>query len=500
MNSLKHNGVLVKKPEYHGFKVTFKGQEIKMTSVTEEMAIAWCKKIGTPYVEDDVFHINFFGSFSSECSVSNPAFKLIENEFDFSEIITYLENEKKAKENLTIEQKKESIKIRKLEREALKEKYGYAYIDGEKVEISNYIVEPSSIFMGRGRHPKRGMWKQGASEKDIILNLSPDSPIPAGNWKKIVWEPESYWVAKWLDEFSNKYKYVWISDSAPVKQEKDREKFDKATNIDIEAIQLHIANFLESPIDERKKLATVCALIDIFNIRVGDEKDDSEEADTVGALTLRPEHITTEYISTKESKLTLKFLGKDSIQWEVSSIVPYSLALNLEIFMKDDKPTLFYGIDSFKVARFLQEVQPGMTAKIFRTYKATDAVKTYLMQNQVTKANIEEEKKYHAKMANLQAAKICNHKKKVSPKYADILKRKEDKLQSLLNAKASKDRIRKAELDMLLFKATSDYNLNTSLKSYIDPREFVEYCKKTDLELKKIYSNTLLKKISWAQE
>ena len=38
-------------------------------------------------------------------------------------------------------------------------------------------------------------------------------------------------------------------------------------------------------------VATACYLIDALCLRVGDEKD-PDEADTVGATTLRPEHIT----------------------------------------------------------------------------------------------------------------------------------------------------------------------------------------------------------------
>ena len=69
---------------------------------------------------------------------------------------------------------------RKVIREANKERYGYAVIDGERCEVGNYTAEPSSIFMGRGEHPWRGRWKEGPSHVDIELNLSPDALRPEG--------------------------------------------------------------------------------------------------------------------------------------------------------------------------------------------------------------------------------------------------------------------------------------------------------------------------------
>ena len=59
--------------------------------------------------------------------------------------------------------------------------------------------------------------------------------------------------------------------------------------------------------DARKKLvATACYLI--YRTRVGDEKD-PDEADTVGATTLRKEHVKI------TSAIEFDFLGKDSVRW-----------------------------------------------------------------------------------------------------------------------------------------------------------------------------------------
>ena len=61
---------------------------------------------------------------------------------------------------------------------------------------------------------------------------------------------------------------------------------------------------------ERQR-ATAIYLIDVLALRVGNEKDKSEVADTVGCCSLRVEHITFDGDFT----ITLNFLGKDSMQY-----------------------------------------------------------------------------------------------------------------------------------------------------------------------------------------
>ena len=93
--------------------------------------------------------------------------------------------------------KKQQAEERKAKRLEFKEKYGYAEVDGEKLEIANWFSEPSCLFAGRGDHPQRGKWKDGPNEEDIILNLPPDAPVPSGHWKGVVWEPDKITPAKW---------------------------------------------------------------------------------------------------------------------------------------------------------------------------------------------------------------------------------------------------------------------------------------------------------------
>jgi len=71
------------------------------------------------------------------------------------------------------------------------------------------------------------------------------------------------------------------------------------------------------------------------NMRVGDEKD-PDEADTVGAITLRPEHIKVE-----GDIIHFDFLGKDSVRWIKDVKAPASAIRNIEELMKTSKEHLF---------------------------------------------------------------------------------------------------------------------------------------------------------------
>jgi len=164
MKQLIHNGIIVPKYEVKGFRVKFRGKTIQLSPKQEEMAVAWVKKIGTEYVEDPVFINNFFTDFCKVLGVDGK-----KEDFDFSEIQKFVEKERNEKLNMNKEEKKKLAAERKVIREANKEKYGHATVDGEIVELGNYMAEPSSIFMGRGKHPLRGKWKERPKKISFLI-------------------------------------------------------------------------------------------------------------------------------------------------------------------------------------------------------------------------------------------------------------------------------------------------------------------------------------------
>jgi len=508
MKQLSHNGVIVPKYEARGFHILLRGKSIDLISEQEEMAVAWVKKLGTEYVKDSVFERNFFDDFGAALGLKNnekdnEKEKISAADVDFSEIIKVVEKERNERLNMPKEEKKKLAAERKKIRETNKEKYGHAIVDGVDVELGNYLAEPSSIFMGRGKHPLRGKWKNGAAEEDITLNLSPGTPRPAGKWKEIVWMPDCMWVARWDDKLRGREKYVWLSDTSFVKQEREMEKFNKAIELGrkYEMLRKYISDSLSSAELKTRKVATVCYLIDALSLRVGDEKDE-DEADTVGATTL-----TSKNVEIEGNLVKFDFLGKDSVRWQKDVELPEQVVKNLKEFMSQSESEkseteIFKGIRSENVNEFLSIMVPGISAKVFRTFHASKVVDDYLKKVKVNKEDAADYKKYVATMANLQAAVVCNHKRKLPVKWNEVLQKKIDGLKVLKEKKGKRapERVKAMELKIKLMKETKDYNLNTSLKSYIDPRVYYKWSKKAEFDWKKYYPKTLQRKFSWVEE
>ena len=589
MESMHHNGVMVP-PVYEprGYSVKIKGELRALKPREEERIVAWAKKIGTPYVDDPVFKKNFHNDLSKLMGE-----KIRHSDIDYSEIYADVVSERETKKALPREEKKLLAAERKVVREANKEKYGYATIDGDRCELANYMVEPSSIFMGRGQHPFRGKWKEGPRHSDVILNHSPDIAAPPGDWLRVDWDPKSIWVAKWKDKLTEKMKYVWPHDSSPVKQKTEIAKFNKAIELrkNLGKIRKHIKANLVNETVKRRKTATVCYLINDLKFRVGDEKDEAEEADTVGASSLRAEHICI----NDDGSVTFDFLGKDSIRLVLTAELDDQVTENLQEFMgASEGGPLFSEVNSSVVSEFLDEVMEGISAKVFRTCHATDAVQSKLKSMKIPDDAPDYYKKHIATIANLEAAMTCNHKRAISASWAESLARQKERLKTrkqrarentrkykqrikdtnkryteriakyeaklvadkakldeykaelVVKEKAEKavkgvkkriaskkkvikngrkriretktkhrdaiaklkermatrqrkdkEGIEKAGLQIEAKEMTKDYNLGTSLKSYVDPRIYFEWGKKVDYDWRNYYSATLEKKFSW---
>jgi DNA topoisomerase-1 len=430
LKQLIHNGVVVPEPPSAlGLVLTIQGEPVRLSLKQEEMVLAWAKKQGTPYVEDPIFVRNFMADFSQALGLDKT---LSVDDVDFDPALRIVGAEREAREQMTREERKALAAERKKVREALREHYGYAIVNGERVELANYVVEPSGIFMGRGQHPLRGRWKEGARQEDVTLNLSPDAPPPPGNWQEIVWQPDSLWVARWKDRLSAKLKYVWLSDTATIKQKREAHKFDQAhlLHAELDMVRAQIEEDLSDPDPRKWRIATACYLIDALCLRVGDEKDPSE-ADTVGATTLRPEHVTLH----PDGNAEFRFLGKDSVLWHKKLALPHVVQQNVEELIRAarpsnsggngdkshptrDKPQLFPDTSSRDVNAYLSGILPGLTAKVFRTHHATIAVRDSLEESGVEAEDPEYKKWEAANLANLEAAMLCNHTKQAPASWA----------------------------------------------------------------------------------
>ena len=539
---LEHNGVAF--PPDHvqrGINIKILGEVYFLNREQEELIYAWAKKKDTHYVRDPVFQSNFLSDFKKAIP---DRFKSVQkiDDIDMSEAFSLVDKEASIKEaekirikSLPRAEKKRISQEKKLEKERLKSIYGKAKIDGIEVEVANWLVEPPGIFMGRGLHPLRGRWKPRITAKDVILNLDEDASVPEGPWKAIVHDHNSTWLASWIENLTGKRKYVWLHDSSYLRQDNDKAKYDTAKKLEnyIFDIEKEIVKQMSHTKDTTKrKVATVCYLIYKLAMRVGDEKD-PDEADTIGASTLRVEHLKFPVINDK-IQIEFNFLGKDSVPWqktlEISSPDTRALYENLLFYMKgkDRTDEIFEDITSAKVNIFLRSLDkdnlPNLTAKVFRTYIATAIVKKHLCAPilKLNKNESEFKKIYVAKIANLEAAITCNHKKGIDPKNPASKKSWEKFEQSVANKKEKikqiklelkekmwkteiqkfkkEQRLEKLEFQLRLQQETKDYNLGTSLRNYIDPRVFKSWCDYVNLDWTKIYTSTLQRKFKWIEQ
>ena len=539
--TLQHNGILFP-PAYeaHGIKIKIKGESIDLDLNQEEMIYQWAKKKDTPYSQDKIFQKNFTEDFAKTLS---SKFKNISyQDIDFSHAYKIVDKEKDLREMMTKEEKKAlSIKRKEL-REKLVQKYGIAIMDGKEVDVANYMAEPPGIFIGRGDHPLRGRWKPRVTAKDVTLNLGKDAKIPEGNWGKIVHDNDSMWLAGWTDYLTEKRKYVWLADTAGLKQDRDKAKYEKAVKLskEIGKIKDQIVKDMKNKDPKISRISTVCYLIYRTAMRVGDEKD-PDEADTVGATTLRKEHI-----NITDNTIEFDFLGKDSVRWQETVKAEGNdkqFQENLKRLIQNKKPKdeIFEDITSRHVNAYYSSIVNGLTAKVFRTYLATTMVKNYLKEHDNMKGKTSNEKLYHAKLANLEAAIMCNHKRTIPKTFEESLENKRETLKNINkeqpwkktldalkkaelsenktdaqkknNAKKiktlneqikkqkekHKERTEKLHLQIDLSEKTKDYNLGTSLRNYIDPRIFKAWTNEVGAEWEKLYTAALQKKFLWVQ-
>lgn len=490
--TLSHNGVNFPPPyEPNGLSIVVRGKQVRLTPLAEEMAYQLAKKKDTPYIRDPVFASNFMSDFLKQLPAWCQGAKFAD--VDFSELYAKVDREKAAKESMSKEQKKALAASRKQQREALKAKYGKAVLDGKEVDIANWLVEPPGLFMGRGQHPFRGRWKPRILPSDVILNLGKGSVVPPGNWKEVVHDQSSMWMAKWIDRLTDKEKYVWLHESSPIQQSRSRAKYDRAQKVGshLQEIRDRILKDLDSRDERVRQVATVCFLIDTMGMRVGDEKDE-DEADTVGASTLRVEHVKLE-----GNRAEFDFLGKDSVTWTKTETVPPSVARNIKEFTHGKRPQeeIFHDVSSSLVNQYLSSIVKGATAKVFRTYHATARAKEVLSSKDMKGAD-DLDKLYHVKEANLQAAIFCNHQRTPPKTWEETLRKKREKLEAA-EAKRDPKRVEKLKREVDFFVRTKNYNLNTSMKNYIDPRLMKSWCDYVGLDWARVYSKSLQKKFSW---
>jgi len=550
--TLRHNGPSFSPPfEPKGFPIKVQGKPVSFNGNpdAEEMIYHWAARLQTQYVLDKVYQKNFWADLKKKLPADLVATRF-PDDWDFTEYYNKIQIEKEKKKNRGKEEKEEE----KAEKAARKEKFGVAIMDGKKIEIANYIIEPPGIFMGRGKNPLRGRWKPRVTSEDVTLNVGENAPNPAGKWGNIVHNHDAMWFAFWFDKLTGNYKYVMPSPKAYIRQTNDVEKFEKAMKL-IDKMPEAI-DFIDSRMDSKfdRETAVVCSLIARLGFRVGDEKDE-DEADTYGATTLLRKHI--EFSDDNEHYTYFKFLGKDSILYSDYAELPAKTVANIKKLMENKKPDdqVFANVTSKDVNELLGQFEPCLTAKVFRTALATAIMRNYLNEHKDKNLSVNEKIKIF-KEANMLVAKKLNHrktpteaakkglknkqaklidKKKLLKAYKEISKKElsqalKEKQRKVANYKRKyknsnlrgaiyranksyrhkkdmwakriirlEEQVEKLKLQTYLQKKSLDLNLGTSLASYVSPRITFGWAKEVKLELKHIYTKANIEKYEWAK-
>lgn len=525
-----HNGPLLAKPYVkHNIPIIHKDKRIVLPELAEEMATIYAKYTDSEYIKHGTFRRNFWKSWKPH--VKQLGIIALED-CDFSLLYQHNVKEKEKRKNRSKEEKK---KIKETTLAAMDE-FRKALVDDKEQLVANAVVEPPGIFIGRGCHPKLGTYKRRVQPEDITLNLSKDADIPKiyymddhGNlqemknrkWHKIVHDKTSEWVATWKESILGKRKYVWLSDTSSFKAESDINKFNMARKLKKKIHKIREANdkLLTSTNMKEAQLATIFYLLDNLALRVGNEKG-SDVADTVGITSLRVEHIKL----LGNNHVTLDFLGKDTIRYLRTFTVDPKVYNNLVKFEKgkDKGDDLFDLVNSTDINLYLQSYMKDLTAKVFRTYNASNVFQKELRKihhkfadvKELTKEQLNEiYEMYHR--ANIKVAKLCNHQKKVVSSFKkqiekmkqriDDLKKKKVKIQRKTKTETRKkqvakikDKIKEIRSKIALKIELKDISLETSKINYIDPRISVALIKKFNLDPKKFFSTKLINKFKWA--
>ena len=160
---------------------------------------------------------------------------------------------------------------------------------------------------------------------------------------------------------------------------------------------------------------------------------------------------------------------------------------------KSKKDMIFPKLTASTLNAYLGKLLKGLTAKVFRTWKASSEVhKELQIQNAKIKKGDDVAKKLLLFVtANINAAITLNHKRmtdntqKIQKIKNNIKLFKAKKPNTVKQKQAKANKISKEQLKLL--EAENNVNMGTSKANYIDPRIIVSWAKQNDMPIESIY-------------
>jgi len=529
-----HNGVLFPEPYEPlpgNVRVLYNGKPIKLDAkntsnpfnvTAEEAAVFFAMKLEQDnrlkekradkkgVMDDAVFKKNFLRDWNK---ILGPDHKITSLEkVDFKPLTKYIvarsEQKKLAKKAMLKAEKGQE----KIQKEAVKDLYGYAVVDGVLIPLGNYMIQPPGVYLGHGKHPLRGNIKKRMKPSDITLNVSLNRVpqcISHGKkckWGDIVEDKDSTWIASWKHPITDEKSYVWLKreESHWVCMD-DMLKFDKARKLDknIDSIRRQYKKDLSSSTPTTRQLATAVYLLDELAIRPGTDKDESKEAGTLGLTTLKCGNIT--FKSGKS--ITINFTGKSSIKFIRTVVINSKAYDNMKTLCGSSRTkSLFPQVNANSLNAYLKTLLDGLTSKNFRTWKASSIFQKELASHIPNPQDETYQKKMVYDNVNIEVAKALNHKrmadndervKKLELKIQELEKKKKSAKTPAAKARVQKSiTLARGKLE----EAKHNISTSTSKVNYLDPRITVAWAKAAEMPIEKLYNKTQLQKFIWALE
>lgn len=538
--TLIHSGVMFY-PAYesHGVPMKYDGTEIILNDEAEEFASYYVNPRYDKY-KNKKFNANFFKDWRTVLSDKLQSKIKDFDKCDFSAIKKHVIKDMEKKKEERTNKSKEQKAREKEEKEAETSQYKVALVNGKEQIIDNFMVEPPSIFMGRGEHPLSGSLKKRIYPEDVTLNIGPKMSVPevtfngeTRNWGEIISDNTLEWIASWQNSVTNKTNYARFGRKSDFKMKSDETKFDLARKLKYRIKKIRDENDenLEDDDSDMRQLATALFLIDRLALRAGNEKK-RDEADTVGVTTLKVKNVTL--FDDKKHVIKLDFLGKDSIRYVNKFVVPVAVYNNFREFTKGKKgkDSVFDEITSDTLNKYIKGFMKKLTSKVFRTYNASNLMQIELRKIVANMKGYEDTDrlkkiKYMYDMANIKVAALCNHQKmsttdntkriddmnekihKVKLEINKLNRQKRKKIDEKKSTKAINKRIESKKKKMTelknrkkLIEEGKNLSVGTSKTNYIDPRITIAFLKKMDLmeSIDKFFNKTQQKNFEWAMD
>lgn len=447
---------------------------------------------GMKGTKDSTFNTNYWNDFQKYLTPGHRAVFKDFSKIGWDDIMTKLLARREENKNLSSEEKRRKQEFRK----EINKKYSYIILDGNRTKISKFNVELPGILRGRGDNPNRGKIKELVNPENVTINIGRGSRVPrppqGHKWGAIISDPKKEWIASWKDTTQKRIvtKYVTIGGALIARTARRKYEISRKMNNYIDVIRRKYMTDVNSRDIKQRQLGTVLYLIDNFGLRVGGEKD-KEETDTVGATTLRVEHLNLQ----KRNHVVFDFLGKDSVQFYKDLPVSPEIYNNIVSFVqgKIGANEVFDLVSDTSVNAYLKTIDKDLTAKMFRTRLASSIMHEQLLSKTVSKGSKKKQIQGLFNQANTIVANTLNHVRNVTQLDQEkilALRNEIEALKTQLNQERNEakriklqEKISNKETDLEMKSNKSSNALATSLRNYIDPRIVVSWAMKQDIIL-----------------